>query len=253
PNSNIFGLGQGAGTVNLIPATAALNRDISEVQLRVDSIGGYRTSLDVNRPIVKGKLAVRASAVYQHDAFNEKPSGDTSRRYNVMIRAQPFKGTSIRASFQEYDFFGTRASTITPRDTVSYWKSIGSPTWDPIANAVTVNGVTTPVAATATPAGLTLASFSDPAVYVDRNGIQLWETQRTPTFTANTTVLSSSVFGTNRLYETIAPPVRTGRPLYATIPGISDKAIFDWSKINLAGNNSIDDHNEMSLVELEQY
>src|SRR5206468_1032568 len=120
----------GSGTVNLIAASASLNRETTIADVRFDSLSGYRTSIDFNRPIIKGKLAVRASFVYQHDGYNEKPSGTTSHRYNFMIRAQPFKNTSLRASYQAYDLYGTRASSITPRDAVSYWKSIGSPVWD---------------------------------------------------------------------------------------------------------------------------
>ncbi len=253
PNSNIFGLGQGSGTVNLLAASASLNRTSTTAEVRVDSIGGYRTSLDVNRPVIKGKLSIRGSAVYQHDAFNEKPSGATSRRFNFMVRAQPFKTTSVRASFQQYDFYGARASSVTPRDAVSYWKSVGSPTWDPIANAVTVGGVTTTMTTTTNPTTLGLATFPNPVVYVDQNGIALWQMQRTPTLTAGTTVLSNGTFGVPRLLETIAPPVRTGRPLYSTVPGINNKALFDWSSINLAGANALKDHNEMTTVELEQF
>ena len=253
PNSNIFGLGQGSGTVNLLAASAALNRSTNTAEVRVDSVGGYRTSLDVNRPLIRNKLAARASFVFQHDVFNEKPSGATSRRLNFMLRAQPFKGTSVRASFNVYDFYGSRANSVTPRDIVSYWKSLGSATWDPVANAVTVGGVTTVMSGTTNPSMLGLASFSDPVVYVDQGGIQLWQAQRIPTFTAGTTVLSNSVFGTNRLLEPIRPVQGGARPLYATVPGISSKSVFDWSSVNLAGINSIKDHNETSTVELEQY
>ncbi len=249
PNSNIFGLGGGAGTVNMIAASAALNRETTTAEVRVDSLSGYRTSLDVNRPLIKGKIALRASIVYQHDGYNEKPSGATTRRYSLMLRAQPFKNTSVRASFQAYDFYGTRANTITPRDAVSYWKSLGSPTWDPIANAVTVNGVTT-VTGTVNPTGLSGQNFSDPILFVD-GGIKLWEISRLPAATATNGPNNQS--GVNRLLETVAPPIRTGHPLFATVPGIADKALFDWSSINLAGINSIKDHNETTTVELEQY
>ena len=99
PNSNIFGLGQGSGTVNLVAASANFNRSTSTAELRFDDIGGYRASLDLNRPIIRGKLSLRASTVYQHEEFRQKPSGTTSRRYNAMLRAQPFKNTTLRASF----------------------------------------------------------------------------------------------------------------------------------------------------------
>ena len=123
PNSNIFGLGQGSGTVNLIGATAGLNRETSTAEARIDSVGSYRASLDLSRPIIKGKLAFRISEVTSHDAYNEKPSGGTTHRLNLMVKAQPFKNTSIRASFQDYDYFGSRAGSITPRDGITYCAS----------------------------------------------------------------------------------------------------------------------------------
>lgn len=250
PNSNIFGLGQGSGTVNLNATTAKFDRETTTGEVRFDSVGGYRTSVDLNRPILKGKLAVRGSWVLQHDAFNEKPSGANSRRYNFMLRAQPFKNTSLRASYQMYDFFGTRASTITPRDAVTYWKNLGGPTWDPINSAVTVNGATTVLGAT-NPNGLGVQNFVDPILFVDNGGIQLWTIGRMPA--AGATNGPQNVAGVQRLMESIADPVRTGRPLYSTVRGISSKALFDYSSINLAGINSIKDHNETSTVELEHY
>lgn len=249
PNSSIFGLGTGSGTVNLNASTANLSRETTTVEARLDSIGGYRTSLDLNRPIMKGKLALRGSFVFQHDAYNEKPSGGTTRRYNFMLRAQPFKNTTVRASFQAYDFYGTRASTITPRDAVSYWKGLGSPTWDPITSTVTTGGVST-VMGTTNPTGLGGQNFGDPILFVD-GGIQLWMISRLPAATA--TNGPNNQGGTLRLLETQADPVRTGHPLYSTVRGISSKALFDWSSINLAGINSIKDHNETTTVELEQY
>ena len=213
PNSSIFGLGQGSGTVNTITASANLSRETSTVETRVDSTGGYRASLDLNRPLLRDKLAIRANTVYQHDAYRLKPAGAVERRYNFMVRAQPFKNTNIKASYQVYDFFGTRPNSLTPRDAVSYWEASGRPTWDPIATAVTVNGVTT-VAGSTTPLSLSLSSFNArPALFVEPTGqITLWEIQQMPAATA--TNGANNVGGTQRLLETAADPVRTNHPLY---------------------------------------
>lgn len=259
PNSNIFGLGQGSGTVNIVAASANFNRATATAELRFDDIGGYRASLDVNRPIIRGKLGLRASAVYQHEEFRQKPSGTTSRRYNVMVRAQPFKNTTLRASVQHYEMYGTRAATITPRDTVTYWKSIGSPMWDPITGTVTRNGAP-PVTVTydaalnivgGNPLGLGAPSFADPAMFIDRNGIQLWQITRMPVATA--TNGPNNTVGRERLFESVAPPVRAGHPLFSTVPGISSRDLFDYAHINLSGPNKILDNNDTTTVELEQY
>jgi outer membrane receptor protein involved in Fe transport len=45
PNSNIFGLGEGSGTVNLIASSANLARATNVGEMRFDDIGGWRTSL----------------------------------------------------------------------------------------------------------------------------------------------------------------------------------------------------------------
>jgi outer membrane receptor protein involved in Fe transport len=81
PNANVFGLGSAAGTVNVQPATANLRRDRSQLSARTDNFGGYRTSLDLNRVLKPDVLALRGSAVAQHDGFSRKPSGTDTRRY----------------------------------------------------------------------------------------------------------------------------------------------------------------------------
>ena len=257
PNSSIFGLGEGSGTVNLVASTANLSRATSQAELRFDDLGGWRTSLDLNRPLLKSKLAVRASAVYQHDEYQQKPSGFETRRFNFMVRAQPFKNTSIRASFNSYHGVGTRATSVTPRDAVSYWKSLGSPTWDPVASIATVGGVTRQITYDANnnpvggfPTGLGAQNFAQPILFVD-NGIKLWQVSRLPTAAALDG--PNNTGGALRLLESIAEPVRTGRPLFSTLAGVSSRSVYDYSSINLAGPNSIKDQVETTTIEFEQF
>ena len=249
PNSSIFGLGEGSGTVNLVASTANVSRETTSAEFRFDDIGGWRTSLDLNRPIFRSKLALRVSAVYQHDEYRQKPSGFENRRLNAMLRFQPFQSTSLRAAFSSYSGVGTRANAVTPRDAVTYWKTLGSPAWDPIASSVTVNGVTTVLGAT-NPAGLGNQNFAQPILYVD-NGIQLWQIGRKPAATA--TNGPNNTAGNDRMLESIAEPVRTGRPLFSTLAGVSSKSVYDYSSINLGGNNTIKDVVATSTVELEQF
>ena len=259
PNSSIFGLGEGSGTVNVVPSSANFSREATSIEGRYDDRGGWRASLDVNRPLIKGKLGVRMIGVNQHTGYNLKPSGFDERRFTFMLRAQPFKSTSIRASFQSYRGSGTRANVITPRDAVSYWKATGSPAWDPIASTVTRAGA--PLATytynaagnivETAPVGLAGQNFVDPVLFVDRGGIQLWEIGRMPAATATN---GPNSFGGNlRLMESLVEPVRTNHPLFSTVPGLSDKSIYDWSSINLAAPNTIRDKTETSTVQLEQY
>src|SRR3954468_10871417 len=75
PNANIFGIGNASGSVNSVPASANLLKDKSQFTARADDREGFRTSLDLNRVLKSGRLAVRGSAVFQRDGYALKPSG----------------------------------------------------------------------------------------------------------------------------------------------------------------------------------
>ncbi|MGH8019211.1 MAG: TonB-dependent receptor plug domain-containing protein [Opitutaceae bacterium] len=255
PNSSIFGIGAGSGTVNLVVSSADLFLPISSVQLRFDDLGGWRTALDISRPLIPKKLALRVSSAYQHEEFRQQPSGFDSKRLNVMLRAQPFELTSLRASYWSYRGYGTRANVITPRDTISYWESIGSPTWDPVTSTVTVNGVSTFMGAI-DPVGLshTTAQYDQPrppTVYVGPDGVELWMINKMPSATA--TNGPNNFGGVQRLLESAPPPIRDGAPLFSTVPGVSNQSIYDWTEYNLAAPNFIRDEAGISMVELEQF
>ena len=86
PNANIFGLGNASGTVNQAPATANTSRDFSKMELRIDSYEGWRASLDLNRILVKNKLAVRASYANQQTGFVREPAEENSRRMASWVK-----------------------------------------------------------------------------------------------------------------------------------------------------------------------
>ncbi|MCX6953384.1 MAG: hypothetical protein NTV51_14630, partial [Verrucomicrobia bacterium] len=142
PNANVFGLGNPSGTVNQVPVSANLTRDRSRAEARVDSYEGYRTSLDMNRVLKKGVLAIRGSAAFQHDGFVRKTSGVNNQRYNGMIKYQPFRSTTISASYLYYKMNGNRPNYTPPRDYISDWVAAGRPGWDPINQVVHLNGQT---------------------------------------------------------------------------------------------------------------
>src|SRR5882724_10449381 len=76
PNSSVFGLGNTGGGVNINASRANLTREISSFGTRGDSYGGYRANFDLNRPILKDKLAVRILGVYDDKGFERKPSSE---------------------------------------------------------------------------------------------------------------------------------------------------------------------------------
>jgi outer membrane receptor protein involved in Fe transport len=252
PNSNLFGLGNPSGTVNLVPASANLLRDRAQVQLRGDTFGGYRSSLDVNRVLRRGMLALRGTAVFQHDGYRLKPSGTDTTRLTGMVKFQPFRRTSLTASYSHYRLSGNRPNTSMPRDAITPWLEAGSPTWDPLTLTRYINGVPVQVGGTlATSTGLqTLRQGSgrgESHLFVDADGsIGFW----TPGFANNS---AAPGLGNPTFYYTQSrrSTLRDTQPLFSTDPVLSNKAFYDWTEINLAAMNSLTERTATTKVQLE--
>ncbi|HVU35554.1 MAG TPA: TonB-dependent receptor plug domain-containing protein [Opitutaceae bacterium] len=263
PNANVFGLGQPGGTVNQIPLTPNLTRNRNETEARVDSYGGWRTGLDFNRVIVNGQLAFRGSAVYQHDGFVRKPSGVNTERYNGTLKFQPFKNTTITVGGYYFHQYGTRANFTNPRDSVTYWEQQGSPTWDPIDEVVHVNGRTlgpftsdTQVTNAMDALQRTFTGSGHSYLYIDRNGIGYWSAPNTfgpSRGLTNPTTTNQSVrlFASNSFAGASLGKVGN-QPLFITTPSVNNKALYDWTKYNLAAMNYDWDTDMMSNVQVDQ-
>ena len=265
PNSSISGLGNPAGTVNQVPAGANLTRDRAQTQFRADSYGGYRTSLDVNRVLLRNKLAVRGSAAFQHDGFTRKPSGVDTERYNAMVRYSPFRSTTISAGVQYFHQYGTRPNFTPPRDNISYWAQGGRPTWDPVAQVIHVNGTTIgPITASTFPTtfnGINIDYLNNSpliaagAVFVDRDGLKYWSA---PSTFGNLTTGPISGAQTVRFLQSSGGAGIVGgkpgnQPLFTTTPTVRDKSLYDWSSINLASSNFDRDRVITSSAQLDQH
>ena len=271
PNANIFGLGNTSGTVNQVAATANLLRDFTTLELRGDSYGGWRTSLDVNRRIWGKKLAVRASLAHQHTGFIREPSGEDARRTSFQIKSQPFKNTTVSVSWFGYRNAAVRPNFTTPRDYITGWRAAGQPSWNPVTRLYTLNGVTygqgagnLPVAGSTTPWTVTppstlfLAAPDNRSVFrIGANGeAPYWST---PTITSTTAATATDPFqgattSNIRFLNTAAytPYLGSNQPLFPTNPAVSDKSIYNWEKINLMGNDKAWDNVNTYLGQLDQ-
>ncbi len=266
PNASIFGLGNPSGTVNLVPSAANLNRDRSQSQFRVDSYGGYRASLDLNRVLRRNVLAIRGTGVFQHEDFVRKPSGVDTERYSGMVRYLPFPTTAITASASYYHSYGNRPNFTPPRDSISYWIQSGRPTWDPVTQQVHLNGATVGTYSAATYNGPDYFNNSFTGnnrsyLFIDRGGIGLFSA---PSTYSNTTPLAgataagptSGAQGTHFVTTSSAAGVTQGRftaqPLFTTTPTLRDKSIYDWSEVNLAAVNRAWDRTLTSSVQIDQ-
>lgn len=231
PNSNLAGLSDAGGTVNLVTTKGNLSREVSNFQTRVDSFGGYRASFDLNRPLLKNKLAARISAVYDEKGFVRKPSVDRTTRQQIALTYRPFRTTTVNASFESFHEYAQRANAITPRDTISLWRSRGSPTWDPISLTYTVNGVRSAPLTNINqlPLGLSGLGSSNARIlqYIDNGTIN------TMMRGANT---ANAALGTSTLQQFVqSSNVQVDGPLYK-IAGTTDKSIYDWTEYNMAAS-----------------
>jgi outer membrane receptor protein involved in Fe transport len=266
PNSNIFGLGNTSGTVNIINSQANLTRQITSAMLRADSYGGYRTSFDVNRPIFAQKLAVRLSGVYESKAFQRKPSDEITRRGQAAVTYRPFSTTTIRGTYESYHNYARRPNSVTPRDAVSYWKAVGSPTWDPTTQIATyANGTRmgpyTQAQDGILPIGLLsngTGFYNRPSIYVDGGAVQFWSVNRTgsvPTTGTFAGIPTPDNPNTNLRFLESGTDIQRQRsalfPLYV-MTSITDQSLYDWTSVNFVAPNYNKDKADIYTVEFEQ-
>ena len=269
PNANVFGLGNPSGTVNLVPTSANTSRSFTQATERTDSYGGYRSTLDLNRVLWQNKLAFRVSGVFEHDGYIRKPSGTNIVKYNGMVKFRPFRKTMLSVSVNYYRMNGNRPNEIPARDNISYWVSNGSPTWDPTTQQIHINGVTVGTYTSTTYNGpdyfsATLLGGSHSQMFIDQSGLGYWSAPQafnnTSALLPGTTVRGPTAGGQAvRFLQTTGIAGATGtaakptaQPLFVTTPTISDKSMYDWSKINLSAPNRLMDRTLTTNVQLEQ-
>ena len=263
PNSSVFGLGQTGGGVNVNTARANLSKQISSFSSRVDSYGGYRFSLDLNRPLFKDKLAVRVMAVNDEKGFLRKPSSETIRRVQTAVTARPFKNTTLRASFESFRDAYNRPNSTTPRDGITDWINSGKPTYDPLTYTVhfgdgraPITGITTTALETSLlPYGIgatDTALTTYPSAYIVNGKIQLYEINAMPAANGTGPTASVSTTAPHLLYSnTYYNRYSAQYPLY-TPKGFTDKSLYDWTAVNLASPNYGRTKGETVTVSFEQ-
>ena len=282
PNSNLFGLGAAAGTVSVVPSQANTERRTYAADLRFDSYGGHRESLNINTPLIPGKLALRVATANENKGFIRKPSSERIDRQFATVLYRPFKNTTIRASAERYNDDYRRPNTITPRDTTAEWRAAGSPTWDPTTQIVTLaNGTKSgPYAVDSTTvalAGLGISTtqwslpagliggyngfYAHPTVYIDNNAIQAFNVTKTNNAVTGTALPTNPFSGGNSALRYLTSGTNImrqrdvlgagGLPLYI-VPGTTDKSIYDWSEYNIVAPNHGTDKAKTFSAEVEQ-
>jgi outer membrane receptor protein involved in Fe transport len=122
PNSLLFGIGNPAGIIEGSLIQPQLRRNRTEIGARFGSENSYRGSLDLNRVLVKDRLAFRVATVAELNTYQQKPAFDRKRRGFISIGAVVRDGskstwlgkTSVRLSGEMGDSQSNPVNVIPP-------------------------------------------------------------------------------------------------------------------------------------------
>lgn len=266
PNSNLFGVGEPSGTINVIRGRANLTRDITQFSMRVDDRGTVRASFDLNRSFWNNRVALRLAGLRDDTEFVRQPSFEKTRRYTAAMTFQPFEKTVLRANYEAYQHRSSRANSTTPRDYISEWRTNGSPVWDPTYNGIggwrLLNGSAYTAVTPATEANLPLGLFSPgsglwnrPNIWVNPDGsIGRYEVGRSANTAAVGVIPNPGTANANARYLQIGNLLQRNNarfPLYQQ-RGVTDQSIYDWEEVNFAAPNRLLKEADTYMIELEQ-
>jgi hypothetical protein len=134
----------------------------------MNSEDSKRSAINLNLPLVKGKLAMRVAAVSEEAVTHVKPNLDRQDRYYGVVTAQPFANTTISLHGEKVNRFSNRAPRVMPVDAVSLWEN---------ASRVTGSGYTSDrplfdnrVTGAVNPGGFTVGNLANSPVFA-RQGL----------------------------------------------------------------------------------
>jgi outer membrane receptor protein involved in Fe transport len=159
PNAILFGIGSPAGTIDATPFTANPARTMTSASVRFDNNGSLRATIDLNLPVIKDTLAVRAAVLSQEEKTFRKPELDNEKRQFFTATYKPFPGTTVRGSFERLTDSRIRAWQTLMTDHVSDWIKLGKPLYNMVTSTWTFDN------------GKTWVSRPDLASWVNKGGI----------------------------------------------------------------------------------
>jgi hypothetical protein len=121
PNSLLFGLGSVGGGLEATNKVGRFNADSYAAEVRIDSEGSRRASLDINRILIPNKVALRFAALSTDQRTPREFQYMRRNSAYLNLTLQPFKSATINFSAET-----GRIDELTPRpylayDSVSAW------------------------------------------------------------------------------------------------------------------------------------
>jgi hypothetical protein len=268
PNSNIFGLGGAAGTVNVITGSANLSRQSMRAAVRFDSYGGSRYEGSLNAPVANNNAAFRVAFVHEDKGFTREPAYEKTNRVTLALTVRPWHKTTLRATHEVHRNSASRPNSITPRDFVTPWINAGSPTWNPITATLTKAD------------GTVVASgvrFNDRAtrLFLPGNGVNVYNDAFATRINQFIDQGELTVFTPGRRPADVAAtstaipgPLSTGADYYYFITtgekfptqyeslwrtkGVTDQSLYDWEEVNFYAPNFSELDSWNARLSLEQ-
>ena len=272
-NSILFGLAEPAGLVNSSTKVAQLRRNSAKVETKFDNFGSRRVVLDVNRVLVKDKLAVRGVFLDNDQQYKVKSAYQKDQRYFATATYQPFKHTTLRGYVERVNANGRRPNFRTVQDNVSDWLTAYNQYapqmtpaqiaqafyWDPVAPSTTgiaPSSVFTLANGTSVNLGLirrpldTLANGT--ALIYSGNGQWSDPLDNLVTIMANRTITGGAVNPASaRSQFARSGSDRENSPLFSTDPQVTNAGIFPYETVEigaLPGNFRWEDDDKLFLT-----
>lgn len=125
-NSILFGQGSPAGIINTGLKSAQF-RNFGEAEFRVGSYGTVRGSIDLNREIIPGQLALRINGLMEDEGFRQEEAFSRDERLYGALRYEPEMlnhdglRTIIKANFESGAVDSNNPRFLPPADAITPW------------------------------------------------------------------------------------------------------------------------------------
>lgn len=145
PNSILFGIGSPGGLVNVSRKRPFWGKDLVDFQVRTDTYGSVRSTVDISKELVRRKLAFRAALLHEDKNEFLAPAGHQRRAAYGALTYRPFKKTSLTVTAERGSEFRIFQFATMQYDGVTRWLQAGQPVYTGgpsttgAANAMNVN------------------------------------------------------------------------------------------------------------------
>ena len=126
PNNLLFGTGSPAGVIDT-SLKRPVFRNFVRVETQFDTNDSQRYAVDLNRELIKGKLAARFNWLHAEKEYAYKPSGTDQQRLNGGVQYRPFKHTAITVNHEDATVHNIAPQLALPFDYVTRWFATGKP------------------------------------------------------------------------------------------------------------------------------